>query len=79
MNRIIILVIVSVAVLISCSKEKTEKSPGDIQIQSLLCTLNPIEAWDTTLITVVATGSDLQYGWEANHGDIKGSGKTIKC
>jgi hypothetical protein len=78
MSRIIILLIISVAVLLSCSKEKTHQGAGDIQIRSLSCTLNPIEAWDTTLITVEATGSNLQYGWEANHGDVNGSGKTVK-
>ena len=78
MNRILILFIISAAILLSCKKEKSEKGAGDIQIQSLSCTLNPIEAWDTTLITMEATGSNLQYGWEANHGDFKGSGKTIK-
>lgn len=78
MNRIFFLLIVSVAIAVSCSKEKAEKTAGDIQVQSLSCTLNPIEAWDTTLITMEATGSNLQYGWEANHGDINGSGKTVK-
>ncbi len=78
MNRAIILLLLSIVIVFSCSKEKTEKGAGDIKIQSLSCTLNPIEAWDTTLITIEATGSDLQYGWEANHGDFKGSGKTVK-
>lgn len=63
---------------IACSKEKKESGPGDITIHSLTATLNPIEAWDTTVITVEATGSNLQYGWKANHGDFKGSGKSVK-
>ncbi len=77
MQRIIIFLLISVAILLSCTKEKTEKGAGDIQIQSLTCTLNPIEAWDTTLITVEATGSNLQYGCGANDGDLKGSGRTM--
>ena len=78
MSRTLILVILSTVILFSCSKEKTEKTAGDIQIQSLTATLNPVEAWDTTLITMEATGSNLQYGWAANHGDFTGSGKTVK-
>ncbi len=78
MNRIVLLLLLSSGILFSCSKENADKGPGDIRIQSLTSTLNPIEAWDTTLITVEATGSNLQYGWEANHGDFKGSGKTVK-
>jgi hypothetical protein len=78
MNRIIILLIVAAGLVISCSKKNTEKSTGDIEIQSLTATLLKIKAWDTTLITMEATGSNLQYGWEANHGSITGNGKTVK-
>ena len=35
-------------------------------------------AYDTSVITVEATGENLQYGWVANHGRIKGSGKSVK-
>jgi hypothetical protein len=62
----------------SCSKEKNDEPSGDIVIQQLSCTSNPIMAWDTTCITMEATGSELQYRWEANHGDINGRGKTVK-
>jgi hypothetical protein len=81
MNRtfiLLMLLILSMVIPFSCSKEKTEKGAGDIQIQSLSCTINPIEAWDTTFITMEAIGSNLQYGWEANHGSITGSGKMVK-
>jgi hypothetical protein len=78
MRKFFILLCASAIFLFSCSKENTGKGAGDIQITSLTATLNPIKAWDTTLIAVEATGSNLQYGWEANHGDFKGSGKTIK-
>ncbi len=78
MRKLFILLMCSTIFLFSCSKEKTEKTTGDIRIQSLTATLVKIKAWDTTVISMEATGSNLQYAWEANHGDIKGSGATIK-
>ena len=78
MNRTIIFVLISTLFAFSCSKEKNEKTTGDIQIQSLTASFLTVKAWDTTLITMEATGSNLQFAWEANHGDIKGCGKTVK-
>jgi hypothetical protein len=73
-----IFLFLSVSVLWACS-DKDENKPSDsIKIISLTATLNPIKAFDTTVITVVATGDSLQYGWKANHGTITGSGQTIK-
>lgn len=62
----------------SCKKENPITPSGDITILDLTSTFNPLKAWDTTLITVTATGSDLQYGWEADHGNIVGSGAVVK-
>ncbi|MCX6266100.1 MAG: hypothetical protein NTW16_01900 [Bacteroidetes bacterium] len=78
MNRSIFFVLISAFIVFSCAKEKSEKTTGDIQIQSLTATFLTVKAWDTTLITMDATGSNLKYAWEANHGDFKGSGKTVK-
>lgn len=78
MSNIRRLILVSALFYSACSKDQINLGPGDIIIHSLSTSLNPVEAWDTTLITVEASGSDLQYGWEANHGDIKGSGKTVR-
>jgi hypothetical protein len=78
MNTGVLVIVLSAFVFLACSKEDTPKTTGDITLQSLTCNANPVKAWDTALITMTATGSDLQYAWEANHGDIKGSGPTIK-
>jgi len=78
MNRAIILLLLSTVIFFSCSKEKNEQTTGNIRIQDLSATLLKVKAWDTTIITMEATGSNLQYAWEANHGDFKGSGKTVK-
>ncbi len=78
MNRIYFVFAVVLFFFWACSK-KSETAPSEnIKIVSLTSTLNPVMAYDTTVITVEATGENLQYGWVANHGRIKGSGKTVK-
>jgi hypothetical protein len=69
------LVVVSLG---ACSKKEQAKPSADIQIISLSASVNPVKAWDTTVITMEAAGDSLQYRWEANHGKLKGGGKTVK-
>ncbi len=66
--------------LFSCSKndEVPDRPSDQIVILSFEATHRNIKAWDTTTITVVAEGQNLEYFWEANHGDIKGQGMTVK-
>lgn len=64
--------------ILSCTEKEGPVSAGDIRIQSLTVSANPIKAWDTAWITMEATGSGLNYHWEANHGDITGSGNRVK-
>jgi len=78
MNKCIILIILFTVLLYACSKTKNDQPSGNIKIISLSASLNPVKAWDTTVITMEATGTNLQYGWEANHGDFRGSGKSIR-
>ena len=78
MKRIFIILAIVTIGLWACSK-KNDTIPSDsIKIVSLTSTVNPVMAYDTTVITVEATGANLQYGWVANHGRIKGSGKSVK-
>jgi hypothetical protein len=78
MSKIYLFLILFSAGLLSCSEKKYAAPSADIRIISLTASVNPVKAWDTTVITMEATGDSLQYGWEANHGKLKGSGKTIK-
>lgn len=78
MKKTFLLIILVSALLFACSKTKNDRPAGDIQIISLYASMNPVKAWDTTVITMEAIGTNLQYGWEANHGDFRGSGKTIR-
>jgi hypothetical protein len=67
-------------ILASCEKNNQEnlKLNPDIQILSLEATIKEVMAWDTTTLTVHATGNNISYSWEANHGDILGSGISVK-
>jgi|WetSurMetagenome_2_1015567.scaffolds.fasta_scaffold119002_3 hypothetical protein len=78
MKKAYVVMFLSVLMLWACSKKEQIKQSDSIKIVSLTATANPIIAWDTTVITVQATGDSLQYGWKANHGNFKGSGTSIK-
>lgn len=79
-NTLKIILVLGLFVLGSCAKKDVDKlKPNpDIHIISLQATLPVVMAWDTTSITVNATGDNLSYSWEANHGDILGSGISVK-
>ena len=77
-RTITIFILGTLVFLLSCKKDDPAPSSGDITIVDLTSSLNPLKAWDTTLITVTATGSNLQFGWEADHGSIVGTGPVVK-
>ncbi|HBS86215.1 MAG: hypothetical protein A2W91_09410 [Bacteroidetes bacterium GWF2_38_335] len=80
-NVLIPLILISVifSVITSCKKEKEdEKISDEITIDSLVTDFYTVRAYDTACITVYATGADLEYAWEADHGYITGAGTTIK-
>lgn len=78
MRRIYLILVLGLVVMAACSKKENTNPSTEIKIISLTETVNPVKAYDTTVITVVATGENLQYGWVANHGKIKGSGTMVK-
>ena len=78
MKHIHLVVLICLAMITACSKNDNPGPSSEIKIVSLTASANPVMAYDTSVITVVATGENLQYGWVANHGKIKGSGTTIK-
>ena len=78
MSRISLLILLIALSLWACSKKKDATPSADIKIINLTATVNPVKAFDTTVITMEAVGDSLQYSWKANHGKLKGSGKVIK-
>ncbi len=78
MKHLLPIVLTGLVMLYACSKKDNTAPSTEISIVSLTASANPVMAYDTSVITVVATGSNLQYGWVVNHGKIKGSGSTVK-
>lgn len=78
MSRIRIVIILLAVSFCACSKKKDAAPSADIIIIGLTATVNPVKAFDTTVISMEAIGDSLQYNWKANHGKLKGSGKLIK-
>lgn len=67
----------------ACEKDKeddiiVEDTTDKISIDSLTATFLTVKAWDTTTINCYATGVDLIYAWECDHGNFNGSGTQIK-
>jgi hypothetical protein len=66
---------------IACEKgsDAGDKDTTDqITIDSLVASYYTVKAWDTTTITCYATGIDLVYSWECDHGNFNGGGTQIK-
>lgn len=78
MKHIALIILTGLVILVACSEKDNTAPSSQIKIISLTASANPVMAYDTSVITVVSTGDNLQYGWVANHGKIKGSGSTIK-
>jgi len=76
----IILTLFSIVLFISCNKEEDQPSDtGAIKIISITATDTILKAWvDTANITVVATGDNLNYEWQCNHGTLHGSGSQVQ-
>jgi len=78
MKRTYFVLLLIAITLWACSKKDENNPSASIMIVNLTASVNPVKAYDTTVITVEAIGDSLQYGWKANHGNIIGSGKAIK-
>ncbi|HNW75910.1 MAG TPA: hypothetical protein PKJ28_03390 [Bacteroidales bacterium] len=78
MKNFHLLWILTAFLLWSCAEKDNTQPSEEIKINSLTASENPVKAWDTAVITVEATGDNLQYRWEANHGNFRGGGKQIR-
>lgn len=68
-------------IIFACEKkdeEIVEDTTDEITIDSLTANFHTVKAWDTTTIHCYASGIDLVYAWECDHGNFNGSGTQIK-
>ncbi len=80
MTKILYSVILLVAILASsCTKNDSESDgTGNVTIESLIADDTVLNVWVPTKIMVTATGEGLVYNWEADHGELNGSGSQIE-
>lgn len=65
---------------VSCSKNDDSDldGVGKVEIESLIADDTVLNVWVTTKITVSASGDGLKYVWEADHGELFGSGNQVE-
>jgi len=75
-----ILILTGIILLFACQKDKTSLSDGtgEVEIISLTASDTVLNVWVSTKITVKAEGNGLEYNWEADHGEINGSGEQVE-
>lgn len=83
MKNIYLILLILPFVFFACEKDKEEEvivedTTDKILIDSLTASFLTVKAWDTTTIHCYATGVDLIYAWECDHGNFNGSGTQIK-
>lgn len=82
MNKIYVISLLAIiCFFIACEDDKIiiiDDTTDQISIDSLTATFYSVKAWDSTTITSYASGIDLIYAWECDHGNFNGSGTQIK-
>lgn len=75
-----LLIFLGIIYLLACNKENDtgQDTTDQITIDSLTATYYTVKAWDTTTINCYATGQNLVYSWECDHGNFNGGGTQIK-
>lgn len=80
-NKLFFIIILAGMILfLACQKDNTPSTngTGDVKIISLTASDTVLNVWVSTKITVTAEGNGLEYNWEADHGEINGSGEQIE-
>ena len=76
----IILFVICMVTAYSCKEEPTTTPTitNEVKIISLTVEDSVLNAWQTINVAVIAEGDSLEYSWEADHGEINGSGSQIQ-
>jgi len=74
-----IFILAGLILLFACKKDNNSSDgTGEVEIISLSAADTVLNVWKNTKITVVAKGDDLEYSWEADHGELNGSGEQVE-
>lgn len=69
---------VLILLLASCNKNDSVASgTGKVYIDSLIPDDSVLNVWHPTRVKAYARGEGIEYTWEADHGEINGSGTEI--
>ncbi len=73
-------ILIATTLFSSCSKDDDSISDGTgkVEIESLIADDTVLNVWVPTKITVSASGDGLIYNWEADHGELNGSGSQVE-
>lgn len=79
MKRIVQTGLLLLALITSCEEKPNGGDPTEVlKFESLVADDNQISPGETTQITAIATGYQLEYHWSATLGDILGSGAEVE-
>ncbi len=76
-NLLLPFTILLVVLLVNCSKEEADLPETELVFHSLVAEKDTIAPGGSTIVKANATGSSLEFFWEATLGDIIGSGSEI--
>lgn len=76
-NLLLPVTILLVFFLVNCSKEEADFPETEMIFNSLVAEKDTIAPGESTIVKASATGSSLEFFWEATLGDIIGSGSEI--
>ena len=73
------LLIFFAAFLLACEKDNnSSEGVGAVKLISLTANDTVLNAWQVTKVYANAEGESLVYQWEADHGELNGSGEQIE-
>lgn len=78
-KQIGLLLVIITGFFLACDKDDTSSEGiGTVNLISLNANDTVLNAWQVTQVFANAEGDGLIYKWEADHGEINGSGEQIE-
>ena len=78
-RQIVLLLVLFIGSFLACEKDdSSSEGVGAVKLISLMANDTVLNAWQVTKVFATAEGQSLIYNWEADHGEINGSGAQIE-